>query len=242
MAEASMVDPAPLLQLDKVETCYGLSQVLFGVSLSIMPGEVVTLMGRNGMGKTTTVRSIMGLTPARAGSIRFSGSDIRALPSYRVAKLGLGLVPEGRQIFPNLTVRENLVATARGDGEGAWTLDKVHGLFPRLAERGGNMGNLLSGGEQQMLAIGRALMTNPRLLILDEATEGLAPLIREEIWNCLGMLKKAGQSILVIDKNVDALTEIADRHYMIERGRVVWSGTSRDLLDAPDIQHRYLGI
>ncbi|MBN9049274.1 MAG: ABC transporter ATP-binding protein [Rhizobiales bacterium] len=237
-----MVDPAPLLQLDKVETCYGLSQVLFGVSLSIMPGEVVTLMGRNGMGKTTTVRSIMGLTPARAGSIRFSGSDIRALPSYRVAKLGLGLVPEGRQIFPNLTVRENLVATARGDGEGAWTLDKVHGLFPRLAERGGNMGNLLSGGEQQMLAIGRALMTNPRLLILDEATEGLAPLIREEIWNCLGMLKKAGQSILVIDKNVDALTEIADRHYMIERGRVVWSGTSRDLLDAPDIQHRYLGI
>ncbi|MBX3551946.1 MAG: ABC transporter ATP-binding protein [Pseudolabrys sp.] len=237
-----MVDTAPLLQLDKVETCYGLSQVLFGVSLSIMPGEVVTLMGRNGMGKTTTVRSIMGLTPARAGSIRFSGSDIRALPSYRVAKLGLGLVPEGRQIFPNLTVRENLVATARGDGEGAWTLDKVHALFPRLAERGGNMGNLLSGGEQQMLAIGRALMTNPRLLILDEATEGLAPLIREEIWNCLGMLKKAGQSILVIDKNVDALTEIADRHYMIERGRVVWNGTSRDLLDAPEIQHRYLGI
>ena len=237
-----MVDTAPLLQLDKVETCYGLSQVLFGVSLSIMPGEVVTLMGRNGMGKTTTVRSIMGLTPARAGSIRFSGSDIRALPSYRVAKLGLGLVPEGRQIFPNLTVRENLVATARGDGEGAWTLDKVHALFPRLAERGGNMGNLLSGGEQQMLAIGRALMTNPRLLILDEATEGLAPLIREEIWNCLGMLKKAGQSILVIDKNVDALTEIADRHYMIERGRVVWNGTSRDLLGAPEIQHRYLGI
>ncbi|HEY1153135.1 MAG TPA: ABC transporter ATP-binding protein [Pseudolabrys sp.] len=237
-----MVETAPLLQLDQVETCYGLSQVLFGVSLSIMPGEVVTLMGRNGMGKTTTVRSIMGLTPARAGSIRFSGSDIRALPSYRVAKLGLGLVPEGRQIFPNLTVRENLIATARGGGEGAWTLDKVHALFPRLAERGGNMGNLLSGGEQQMLAIGRALMTNPRLLILDEATEGLAPLIREEIWNCLGMLKKAGQSILVIDKNVDALTEIADRHYMIERGRVVWNGTSRELLDAPDIQHRYLGV
>ncbi|MGN6462063.1 MAG: ABC transporter ATP-binding protein [Pseudolabrys sp.] len=237
-----MADTAPLLQLDKVETCYGLSQVLFGVSLSIMPGEVVTLMGRNGMGKTTTVRSIMGLTPARAGSIRFSGSDIRVLPSYRVAKLGLGLVPEGRQIFPNLTVRENLVATARGEGPDAWTLDKVHALFPRLAERGGNMGNLLSGGEQQMLAIGRALMTNPRLLILDEATDGLAPLIREEIWNCLGMLKKAGQSILVIDKNVDALTEIADRHYMIERGRVVWNGTSRELLDAPDIQRRYLGI
>ena len=231
-----------LLDVRDIASSYGLSQVLFGVSFSVGDGEVVTLMGRNGMGKTTTVRSIMGLTPARAGSIRFSGSDIRALPSYRVAKLGLGLVPEGRQIFPNLTVRENLVATARGDGEGAWTLDKVHALFPRLAERGGNMGNLLSGGEQQMLAIGRALMTNPRLLILDEATEGLAPLIREEIWNCLGMLKKAGQSILVIDKNVDALTEIADRHYMIERGRVVWNGTSRDLLDAPEIQHRYLGI
>jgi branched-chain amino acid transport system ATP-binding protein len=229
-----------------METCYGLSQVLFGLSLDIMPGEVVTLMGRNGMGKTTTVRSIMGLTPARAGAVVFDGVDIRALPSYRIAKLGLGLVPEGRQIFPNLSARENLVATARaersGAGAGGWTLDKVHELFPRLAERADSMGNLLSGGEQQMLAIGRALMTNPRLLILDEATEGLAPLIREEIWRCLGLLKQAGQAILVIDKNVAALTQIADRHYLIERGRVVWTGTSHELAAAPDIQRRYLGV
>jgi branched-chain amino acid transport system ATP-binding protein len=203
---------------------------------------MVTLMGRNGMGKTTTVRSIMGLTPARAGSIRFGGRDIRTLPSYRVAKLGIGLVPEGRQIFPNLSTRENLVATAANRTGGTWTLDKVCALFPRLAERFGSMGNQLSGGEQQMLAIGRALMTNPRLLILDEATEGLAPLIRTEIWECLTRLKQDGQSILVIDKNVDALTRIADRHYLIERGRVVWSGTSAELAAAPDIQHRYLGI
>jgi len=235
--------PAPLLKVDGIETSYGLSQVLFGLSLTIMPGEVVTLMGRNGMGKTTTVRSIMGLTPARAGSIAFGGTEIRSLPSYRIAKLGLGLVPEGRQIFPNLSVRENLVATARDRADtSGWTLDKVHTLFPRLAERAGSMGNLLSGGEQQMLAIGRALMTNPRLLILDEATEGLAPLIREEIWRCLGLLKQAGQAILVIDKNVEALTQIADRHYLIERGRVVWTGTSRELASAPDIQRRYLGV
>jgi len=234
----------PLLKVDAIETYYGLSQALFGLSLDIMPGEVVTLMGRNGMGKTTTVRSIMGLTPARAGSIAFDGAEIRALPSYRIAKLGLGLVPEGRQIFPNLSARENLVATGRaGRGSaGGWTIDKVYGLFPRLAERADSMGNLLSGGEQQMLAIGRALMTNPRLLILDEATEGLAPLIREEIWRCLGLLKQAGQSILVIDKNVEALTQIADRHYLIERGRVVWTGTSRELAVAPDIQRRYLGV
>jgi branched-chain amino acid transport system ATP-binding protein len=205
---------------------------------------MVTLMGRNGMGKTTTVRSIMGLTPARAGAIRFAGNDIRTLPAYRVAQLGLGLVPEGRQIFGNLTTRENLVATAsnRGAGADAWTLDKVCDLFPRLSERLDRMGSQLSGGEQQMLAIGRALMTNPRLVILDEATEGLAPLIRDEIWTCLTRLKAAGQSILVIDKNVDALTRIADRHYLIERGRVVWSGTSAQLAAAPDVQHRYLGI
>src|SRR5215813_8076928 len=234
----------PLLAVDKIETRYGLSQVLFGISLSIAPGEMVTLMGRNGMGKTTTVRSIMGLTPAMAGSIRFGGAEVTALPSYRIAQLGLGLVPEGRQIFPNLTTRENLVATAANFGEAAdpWTLDKVCALFPRLGERFGSMGNLLSGGEQQMLAIGRALMTNPRLLILDEATEGLAPLIRAEIWRCLDQLKAAGQSILVIDKNVDALTRIADRHYLIERGRVVWSGTSAALAAAPEVQHRYLGI
>ena len=219
---------AALLEVSNIETCYGLSQVLFGMSLAIAPGEMVTLMGRNGMGKTTTVRSIMGLTPAMAGSIRFDGREIRALPAYRVAKLGIGLVPEGRQVFPNLTARENLVATAanRSGAAEPWTLDKVCALFPRLAERIASMANQLSGGEQQMLAIGRALMTNPRLLILDEATEGLAPLIRAEIWQCLTRLKAAGQSILVIDKNVEALIRIADRHYLIERGKVVWTGTS----------------
>ena len=234
----------PLLAIDRIETGYGLSQVLFGISLTISGGEMVTLMGRNGMGKTTTVRSIMGLTPAMAGSIRFDGAEIRALPAYRVAQLGIGLVPEGRQIFPNLTTRENLVATAanRTGAAEPWTLDRVCDLFPRLAERLGSMGNLLSGGEQQMLAIGRALMTNPRLLILDEATEGLAPLIRAEIWACLARLKSAGQSILVIDKNVEALNRIADRHYLIERGRVVWSGTSAELAAAPEVQHQYLGI
>ncbi|MFZ5693444.1 MAG: ABC transporter ATP-binding protein [Pseudomonadota bacterium] len=233
-----------LLEVDGIETAYGRSQVLFGLSLAIATGEMVTLMGRNGMGKTTTVRSIMGLTPARAGTIRFGGNDIRGLASYRVAKLGVGLVPEGRQIFPNLTVRENLIATAANSSGSPdpWTYEKVVALFPRLAERAGQMGNLLSGGEQQMLAIGRALMTNPRLLILDEATEGLAPLIRQEIWQCLTRLKQAGQSILVIDKNVSALIAIADRHYLIERGRTVWSGTSKELGAAPDIQHRYLGV
>jgi len=235
---------ADLLELTSIETSYGLSQVLHGISLTIASGEMVTLMGRNGMGKTTTVRSIVGLTPARAGSIRFGGVEIRTLPSYRIGQLGVGLVPEGRQVFPNLSCRENLVATAanRSGAADPWTLERVCDLFPRLAERFGSMGNQLSGGEQQMLAIGRALMTNPRLLILDEATEGLAPLIRAEIWQCLTRLKTAGQSILVIDKNVEALTRIADRHYLIERGRVVWSGTSRELAAAPDVQHRYLGI
>jgi branched-chain amino acid transport system ATP-binding protein len=205
---------------------------------------MVSLMGRNGMGKTTAIRSVMGLTPARAGSIRFAGEEVRTLPSYRIAKLGVGLVPEGRQIFPNLTVRENLVAAAadRFDSPNPWTLAKIYILFPRLAERASNMGNQLSGGEQQMLAIGRALMTNPKLLILDEATEGLAPLIREEIWHCLSLLRSRGQSILVVDKNVDHLARICDRHYIIERGRSVWSGTSEQLIAAPDLQHRYLGI
>jgi branched-chain amino acid transport system ATP-binding protein len=231
-----------VLEVAEVETCYGLSQVLFGMSLRIAPGEMVTLMGRNGMGKTTTVRSIMGLTPARAGRIQFMGKEIRGLPAYKIAKLGVGLVPEGRQIFPNLSVRENLVATAVERDGGAWTLEKVYELFPRLAERATSMGNQLSGGEQQMLAIGRALMTNPRLLILDEATEGLAPLIRTEIWRCLARLKEVGLAILVIDKNVGALTRVADRHFLIERGRVVWSGLSRELAAAPDVQRRYLGI
>jgi branched-chain amino acid transport system ATP-binding protein len=234
---------ARLLEVDNIETCYGRSQVLFGITLAIGPGEMVTLMGRNGMGKTTTVRSIMGLTAPMAGSIRFAGQEIHALPAYRIAQLGIGLVPEGRQIFPNLTAHENLVATAtqRGERE-AWTLARVYALFPSLQERQASMGNQLSGGEQQMLAIGRALMTNPRLLILDEATEGLAPLIRAEIWQCLTRLKAAGQSILVIDKNVEALIGIADRHYLIERGKVVWTGNSRELAAAPAIQHRYLGV
>jgi branched-chain amino acid transport system ATP-binding protein len=236
--------PDALLELDGIETCYGRSQVLFGISLTIAAGEMVTLMGRNGMGKTTTVRSIMGLTPARAGAVRFSGENIRSWPSYRIGKLGIGLVPEGRQVFPNLSVRENLIATAanRCAASSPWTLDKICVLFPRLAERLDNMGYQLSGGEQQMLAVGRALMTNPRLLVLDEATEGLAPLMRAEIWQCLTRLKAEGQSILVIDKNVETLTRIADRHYLIERGRVVWSGTSAALAAAPDIQHRYLGV
>src|SRR5262249_39917902 len=233
-----------LLEVDTIDTCYGLSQVLFKMSLAVAPGEMVTLMGRNGMGKTTTVRSIMGLTPARAGSIPFPGREIRDLPAHRVAKLGIGLVPEGRQVFANLTARENLVATAancNGDPE-PWTLAKVCTLFPRLAERLSSMASQLSGGEQQMLAIGRALMTNPCHLILDEATEGLAPMIRAEIWQCLIQLKAAGQSILAIDKNVESLIRIADRHVLIERGRVVWAGTSAALAAAPELQHRYLGV
>jgi branched-chain amino acid transport system ATP-binding protein len=239
------MNPHPvLLDVENIETRYGLSKVLHGVSLAIAAGEMVTLMGRNGMGKTTTVRSIMGLTSAFAGAIRFDGREIRDLPTYQVAKLGIGLVPEGRQVFPNLTARENLVATAanRCGAADPWTLAKVCALFPRLAERVDSMASLLSGGEQQMLAIGRALMTNPRLLILDEATEGLAPLVRAEIWRCLVRLKAAGLSILVIDKNVEALIRIADRHYLVERGRVVWGGTSAALAAAPDVQHRYLGV
>jgi branched-chain amino acid transport system ATP-binding protein len=238
-----MGEPA-LLEVENIEAGYGRSQVLFDVSFVIAAGELVTLMGRNGMGKTTTVRSIMGLTPATAGTIRFQGTDIGRLAPYRIARHGIGLVPEGRQVFPTLTARENLVATA-SNLRGAvhpWTVTKIEELFPRLAERAGTLARQLSGGEQQMLAIGRALMTNPRLLILDEATEGLAPLIRDEIWRCLIALKRAGQSILVIDKNVDALIEIADRHYVIERGRVMWSGTSCELAAAPDVQQRYLGI
>ena len=231
-----------VLEVTGIETCYGLSQVLFGVSFAIAAGEMVTLMGRNGMGKTTTVRSIMGLTQARAGTIRFLGDEIRGLPSYKVAQRGIGLVPEGRQIFPNLSVRENLQATAVKWNDDGWTLDNVYELFPRLAERDASMGNQLSGGEQQMLAIARALMTNPRLLILDEATEGLAPLVRAEIWRCLARLKNSGLSILVIDKNVGALIRVADRHFLIERGRVVWKGSSQELATATDVQHRYLGV
>jgi len=233
-----------VLEIRGLETAYGESQVLFGVAFDVAAGEVVSLMGRNGMGKTTTVRSIMGLTPPGAGSIRFEGRELRGLPPYKVAQRGIGLVPEGRQIFPNLTIRENLVATAadRSGSGHPWSLRRVFELFPNLAERAGNMGNQLSGGEQQMLAIGRALMTNPRLLILDEATEGLAPLIRKEIWACLENLKAEGQSILVIDKSVKELTRIGDRHFIIERGSVVWSGTSRELTGNDEIQRRYLGV
>ena len=233
-----------MLKVDRIETAYGASQVLFGMSLEVGTGEVVTLLGRNGMGKTTTIHSIMGMVPIQAGEIRFEGKPLHGRASYKVAKAGIGLVPEGRQIFPNLSVRENLVATAanRAGGEPWWTLAHVFELFPALAERRGAMGSLLSGGEQQMLAIGRALMTNPKLLILDEATEGLAPLVRAEIWRCLEGLKATGQSILVIDKNVDALTRIADRHYIIEKGQVVWTGDSASLRADEALQHRYLGV
>ena len=233
-----------MLTVEQVEAGYGDSQVLFGLDLEIGAGEVVTLLGRNGMGKTTTVRTIMGIVRAQKGRILFDGQPIQALPSFRIAKLGIGLVPEGRQIFPNLSVRENLVATAKKSGAGGatWNLERVLDLFPPLATRFKSMGNLLSGGEQQMLAIARALMTNPRLLVLDEATEGLAPLVRAEIWRVLETLGAANLSILVIDKNVEALTRIADRHYIIERGKVVWRGTSDELVAAPDVQHRYLGV
>jgi branched-chain amino acid transport system ATP-binding protein len=233
-----------MLEVEGLETAYGQSQVLFGVSLDIGEGEVVTLLGRNGMGKTTTVLSIMGVVRPKGGSIRFGGRSLAGLASYRVAKAGLGLVPEGRQVFPNLTVRENLVATAanRGGAGPQWTLDRVYGLFPGLLQRQRHYGNQLSGGEQQMLAIARALMTNPRLLILDEATEGLAPLVRADIYRSIERLKAEGLSILVIDKDVRALTRIADRHYVLEKGRVVWSGSSAKLGENRDVQHRYLGV
>ena len=236
-----------MLELSGIDAFYGRSQALFGMSLSVEAGQVVSLMGRNGMGKTTTIRSIMGLIDARAGEIRFNGQSLTGLPPYRIAQMGLGLVPEGRQIFPNLTVRENLVATARKSTQkttpgGHWDLQRVYDLFPRLSERQNSMGDQLSGGEQQMLAIGRALMTNPKLLLLDEATEGLAPLIRTEIWSCLTGLKAVGQAILVIDKNVDALTAICARHFIVEKGHLVWSGNSTELRANPDIQHQYLGI
>jgi branched-chain amino acid transport system ATP-binding protein len=233
-----------MLRVDKLEGFYGLSQALFGMAFAIDAGEVVTLMGRNGMGKTTTVHAVMGLLLARRGTIEFEGRRVDQLPAFRIARLGLGLVPEGRQIFPNLSVRENLVAASanRTGRPSPWTLARVFEFFPRLAERQGNRGNQLSGGEQQMLAIGRALMTNPKLLILDEATEGLAPLIRQEIWACLRQLKAEGQAILLIDKNVGTLIGLADRHYIVEKGRVVWSGPSSALAADPELQHRYLGI
>lgn len=233
-----------MLEVKSIETSYGTSQVLFGMSFSVQEGEMVSLLGRNGMGKTTTIRSLMGMVPTHGGTITFEGKEVQNLKDYQIAKLGLGLVPEGRQIFPNLTVRENLVATAdnRTGTDKPWEVDHIVDMFPNLGNRMNNMGNQLSGGEQQMLAVGRALMTNPKLLILDEATEGLAPLIREEIWKCLEGLKERGQSILVIDKNVDALTRIGDRHYIVERGQIVWEGSSPELRANEELQHRYLGV
>jgi len=233
-----------LLEVQGVDTAYGASQVLFGFSMHINQGEAVSLLGRNGMGKTTTVRSIMGLTRTQAGAISFQGQRIEREAPDRIARMGIALVPEGRQIFPNLTVRENLVAFADNRSQRAepWTPERVFEMFPNLKARADNMGNQLSGGEQQMLAIGRALVTNPHLLILDEATEGLAPLVREEIWQCLGQLRAAGQTILVIDKYIERLVRLADRHTIIERGRVAWQGTSAELDADRNLWHRYLGV
>ncbi|MGZ5079129.1 MAG: ABC transporter ATP-binding protein [Usitatibacter sp.] len=237
-----------MLEVEKLEAGYGHghghSQVLFGIDLEIRAGEFATLLGRNGMGKTTIVRSALGLADIKAGSILFRGQRIDRLSPDRIGRAGVAVVPEGRQVFPNLSVRENLVAFAanRNGSRDPWTLAKVYALFPLLHERSGNLGNQLSGGEQQMLAIGRALMTNPHLLILDEATEGLAPLVREEIWKCLAALRSQGQTILVIDKYVERLIALADRHTLIERGRVVWRGTSAQLGADHRIWHRYLGV
>jgi branched-chain amino acid transport system ATP-binding protein len=232
-----------MLELEGVEAGYDAAQVLYGVSFVVGDGEVVALLGRNGMGKTTTVKTVMGLLRASAGQIRFDGTRLDGLPPYRVAQAGIGLVPEGRQVFPTLSVEENLIATAAARfGTARWTLERVFGLFPRLAERRRNAGSQLSGGEQQMLAIGRALMTNPRLVILDEATEGLAPLIREEIWACVRTLKAEGEAILVIDKNLSALMALADRHVVIEKGRIVWSGTGAALAAERDRVETYLHV
>ncbi len=233
-----------MIRVENIDTSYAVSQILFAMSLEVGQHEVVTLLGRNGMGKTTTINSIMGLVPPGAGEITFEGRRIDRLPPFRIARLGIGLVPEGRQVFPNLTVTENLIATAanRSGTADPWTVEKICEMFPEIGRRRRSMATVLSGGEQQMLSIGRALMTNPRLLILDEATEGLAPLIRQEIWACLERLKREGQSILVIDKNVDDLARIADRHYIIQKGQVVWSGDSDALLADQEIKQRYLGL
>lgn len=233
-----------MLQVEGLQAFYGSSQALFDMNLQVDQGEVVTLIGRNGMGKTTTIHSIMGIVQAASGSIIYKGRNITTLPAFKIAKLGLGLVPEGRQIFPNLTVNENLIATAANKLGKAnpWTKDKVLELFPPLAARLSSMGNLLSGGEQQMLAIGRALMTNPELLLLDDATEGLAPLVRKDIWNSLQSLKQSGLSILIVDKNLNDLMTLADQHYVIEKGHVVWSGSSAQLQADPSIKDNYLGV
>jgi branched-chain amino acid transport system ATP-binding protein len=233
-----------MLHVERLQASYGASQVLFELNLSVAAGQLVTLLGRNGMGKTTTIRTIMGLLPARGGTMWFDGRPLGHLSADRVARLGIGVVPEGRQVFPTLTVRENLVATAanRLARNPCWTLQRIWHLFPPLQERAEQMAGTLSGGEQQMLAIGRALMTNPRLLILDEATEGLAPLIRTEIWSCIAALKSEGQAILIVDKNLAPLKRLGDRHFIIEKGRTVWQGSSAELEADPALAHRYLGV
>jgi branched-chain amino acid transport system ATP-binding protein len=232
-----------MLTVENLDAGYGEAQILFGVDLSVGAGEVVTLLGRNGMGKTTTVRAVMGLIRPRAGRVSFGGVDLTGSAPFRLAQAGIGLVPEGRQVFPTLSVEENLIATAASRfGAPRWTLERVYAFLPRLKERKANRGNQLSGGEQQMLAIGRALMTNPKLVILDEATEGLAPIIRQEIWSCLSALKAEGESILVIDKNVDALAKIADRHIVLEKGRVAWRGSSDDLRSDSAVKDRFLHL
>lgn len=234
-----------ILEAKSIESGYGPSQVLFGVDLSIKSGQMVAVLGRNGMGKTTLLRAILGLLPLRKGSVQFAGQDITGWPPDRIARIGVGIVPEGRLCFPNLTVKEHLtafVANRNPDIQMPWTPERVFEFFPRLAERSQNMGNQLSGGEQQMLAIGRALVTNPRLLILDEATEGLAPMVREEIWQCLAQLRQTGQTILVIDKYVERLLSLADQHVIIERGQVVWQGDSAALDADRSLWTRYLGV
>jgi branched-chain amino acid transport system ATP-binding protein len=233
-----------MLKVENITTFYGASQALFGVSLQIEESAVVTLLGRNGMGKSSTIRSIMGLTPVRSGTIQFSGKEIQKFPSYKIARLGIGLVPEGRQIFPNLTVRENIIATAANyqRSREPYSLEDILTIFPRLADRLENYGNQLSGGEQQMLAVGRALMINPELLILDEATEGLAPLIRKEIWRGLNILKNKGLAILIVDKNLDALMAISDHHYIMEKGAIAWHGSNEELRSNPELRSRYLGV
>ena len=233
-----------MLAVRGIESHYGASQALFGVSLSVKSGEVVTLIGRNGMGKTTSINSIMGIKKITRGEIFLENQPINDLESFEINRMGIALVPEGRQVFPNLTVRENLVAIAANRNKHAnpWNLEKILNLFPLLSARIDNMANLLSGGEQQMLAIGRSLMTNPKILLLDEATEGLAPLVRREIWRCLNQLKEEGISILVVDKNVNDLARIADMHYVIEKGRIVWEGTSPELLEQRDFLGNKLGV
>ena len=233
-----------MLTVQNIETHYGASQALFGISMNVRNGEVVTLIGRNGMGKTTSINSIMGITPITRGNIFFENVKIEHLESFKINRKGIALVPEGRQVFPNLTVRENLVAISanRNNNASPWNLNKILELFPQLSARIDSMANLLSGGEQQMLAIGRSLMTNPKLLLLDEATEGLAPLVRNEIWRCLNQLKNEGISILVVDKNINDLARIADMHYVIEKGKIVWQGNSTELLNHKDYLGNKLGI